>query len=71
MRKGAFLFVIFAVVFLGGCNLFTPPGPKLLYEERCSQAEENTWFQGVGKDIAGGSPTASTTTGANLRNGEW
>ncbi|MBC7222620.1 DUF1080 domain-containing protein [Candidatus Bipolaricaulota bacterium] len=48
MRKVFSLFVILAVVLLGGCNLFSPPGPKLLYEERFSQGEGNTWFQGGG-----------------------
>lgn len=48
MRKGVgCLFLVFLVVALGGCNLFGPPGPQLLYEERFSQAEGNTWHVGT------------------------
>ncbi|GAB4305486.1 MAG: hypothetical protein Kow0097_03910 [Candidatus Bipolaricaulota bacterium] len=50
MRKRAWcLFLILAAVALGGCNLFGPSGPQLLYEERFSQAEGNSWFVGGGE----------------------
>lgn len=31
---------------LAGCQLFRPPAPSVLYEERVSQAENNAWWVG-------------------------
>jgi len=31
---------------LAGCQLFGPPGPQVLYEERFSSAENNPWWTG-------------------------
>lgn len=50
MRKGVgCLLLVLAVAVLGGCNLFGPSGPKLLYEERFSQADGNSWYVGGGE----------------------
>jgi hypothetical protein len=35
MSKGVRFFLLVVIVLaVGGCNLFGPPGPQLLYEER-------------------------------------
>ncbi len=49
MRKGVrLLFMAVVGIAIGGCNLFGPPSPQLLYEERFSQSEGNTWYVGGG-----------------------
>jgi hypothetical protein len=50
MSKGVRFFLLVVIVLaVGGCNLFGPPGPQLLYEERFAQAEGNSWYVGGGE----------------------
>lgn len=58
MRRALVWSILLCVLLLAGCNLFRPPGPELLYQERFTQAEGNTWFVGENESrrfwIAGG-----------------
>lgn len=58
MRRALVGAVVLGTALLVGCGLFGPPGPELLYEERFTQAEGNTWFVGESESrrfwIAGG-----------------